>query len=67
MRITEKEHKKLKKAIAEKATKSQTISKKIKENTTVPAWFNQENETETPSENDREAFDELDKILQELV
>lgn len=67
MRITEKEHKKLKKAIAEKATKSQTISKKIKENTTVPAWFNQENETETPTENDREAFDELDKILQELV
>ena len=67
MRITEKEHKKLKKAIAEKATKSQTISKKIKENTTVPAWFNQENETETPTETDREAFDELDKILQELV
>ena len=67
MRITEKEHKKLKKAIAEKATKSQTISKKIKENTTVPAWFNQEKETETPTETDREAFDELDKILQELV
>lgn len=67
MKITEKEHKKLKKAIAEKTTKSQTTAKKIKENTSVPAWFNQEKETETPTETDREAFDELDKILQELV
>lgn len=68
MRITEKEHKKLKKIISEKSTKNQSETKKPnKTSTAVPAWFDQEKDTIAPTDTDREAFDELDKILEELV
>ena len=66
MRITEKEHKKIKKKLAETSTKTQT-TKKLKQTSDIPAWFDKEKETVEPTETDREAFDELDKILQELV
>lgn len=66
MRITEKEHKKIKKKLAETSTKAPT-TKKLKQTSDIPAWFDKEKETVEPTETDREAFDELDKILQELV
>lgn len=66
MRITEKEHKKIKKKLAETSTKT-TTTKKPKQTSDIPAWFDKEKETVEPTETDREAFDELDKILQELV
>ena len=66
MRITEKEHKKIKKKLAETSTKTPT-TKKLKQTSDIPAWFDKEKETVEPTETDREAFDELDKILQELV
>ena len=31
------------------------------------SWFDSENKTETPNDQEKEAFDELDKILKELV
>ena len=65
MRITEKEHKKLKKIVTEKNIKQP--SKKTKQEAKVPAWFDKEKETELPTESDQAAFDELDKILEELV
>lgn len=66
MRSTEKEHKKLKKKLSEN---KQTAPRKTKTKTenSVPAWFDKEQNAETPSETDRVAFDELDKILEELV
>ncbi len=68
MRITEKEHKKLKKILEEKQTKPATTPKKPKQvENNVPAWFDKENTTEELTSNDQEAFDELDKILEELV
>ena len=42
-------------------------SKKPKQEAKVPAWFDKEKETELPTESDQAAFDELDKILEELV
>lgn len=68
MRITEKEHKKLKKILEEKQTKPTATPKKPKQvENNVPAWFDKENTTEELTDNDQEAFDELDKILEELV
>lgn len=68
MRITEKEHKKIKKILEEKQTKPATTPKKPKQvENNVPAWFDKENTTEELTSNDQEAFDELDKILEELV
>lgn len=64
MRSTEKEHKKLKKKLSD--TK-QATPRKTKTENSVPAWFDKEQNSETPSESEREAFDELDKILEELV
>ncbi len=64
MRSTEKEHKKLKKKLSD--IKPATPRKTKTENS-VPAWFDKEQNAETPSESEREAFDELDKILEELV
>ena len=68
MKVTEKEHKKIKRWIEEKEKKVATTPKKqktLEEN--VPIWFDKENKTEELTGNDQEAFDELDKILQELV
>lgn len=65
MRITEKEHKKVKRLIENSKTKQQS-AKKTKEQH-VPAWFDKEKQTEAPTDTDREVFDELDKILEELV
>ena len=44
-----------------------SATKKLKQTSDIPAWFDKEKETVEPTETDREAFDELDKILQELV
>ncbi len=57
MKITEKEHKKLKKIVKPK-------EKVIKEDKSIPAWFNKEQELEKINESEKE---ELDKILEELV
>ena len=66
MRITEKEHKKLKRLVSEKKEK-RVSTKQNKPEVDVPAWFDSENKTETPNDQEKEAFDELDKILKELV
>lgn len=66
MRITEKEHKKIKKMMTSKNIKSQT-KKVSSERKDVPIWFDSELKNEEPTENEKEAFDELDKILEELV
>ena len=57
MKITEKEHKKLKKIVKPK-------EKIIKEDKNIPAWFNKEQDVEAIEEKEKE---ELDKILEELV
>ena len=60
MKITEKEHKKMKKIIGKETTK-RTSSKKIEQ---LPAWFDKNLDKTTPSDEEQ---DELDRILQELV
>ncbi len=60
MKITEKEHKKMKKIIG-KETPKRTSSKKIEQ---LPAWFDKDLDKTTPSDEEQ---DELDRILQELV
>lgn len=60
MRITEKEHKKMKKMIEAKKKKKTPLQKS--EN--LPAWFNKELEKEQTSEEESE---ELEKILKELA
>ena len=57
MRVTEKEHKKMKKIIKPK-------EEKTTKNENIPAWFNKENNIEKTSKEDEE---ELDKILNELI
>ena len=57
MKITEKEHKKFKKVAGKKNTK-------VKEEKSLPAWFNKEQEIE---EINKEEQEELDNILKELV
>lgn len=63
MRITEKEHKKIKKMIKPKET-AKTKAEKLDSNKNVPAWFNKEQEVEEATS---EEIEELDKILNELV
>lgn len=60
MKITEKEHKKMKKIIG-KETPKRTNSKKVEQ---LPAWFDKDLDKTTPSDEEQ---DELDRILQELV
>ena len=60
MKITEKEHKKMKKIIG-KETSKRTSSKKVEQ---LPAWFDKDLDKTTPSDEEQ---DELDRILQELV
>ena len=63
MKITEKEHKKIKKMMEQ--TQNRATIKKPKEfSKEVPIWFNQNLESKEPTENDIEEFD---KILEELV
>ena len=59
MKITEKEHKKLKKIINKEEPK-----KKINKEETLPAWFNKELDRQEPT---KEEKDELNKILEELI
>ena len=63
MKLTEKEHKKLKKIIKpnEKKVSSNT---KVHNNQELPVWFNKNNEVSDTTEEDVE---ELDKIINELV
>ena len=63
MKLTEKEHKKLKKIIKpnEKKVSSNT---KVHNNQELPVWFNKDNEVSDTTEEDVE---ELDKIINELV
>ncbi len=60
MKITEKEHKKMKKIIG-KETPKRTSSKRVEQ---LPAWFDKDLDKTTPSDEEQ---DELDRILQELV
>ena len=60
MKITEKEHKKMKRIIG-KETPQKTNSKQKEQ---LPAWFDKDLDKNTPSDEEQ---DELDKILQELV
>ena len=57
MKITEKEHKKLKKIVKPK-------EKTVKEDKNIPAWFNKKQDV---LEINNEEKEELDKILEELV
>lgn len=63
MRITEKEHKKMKKMIKPKDSTKPKIEKNDS-NKNIPAWFNKEQEV---LETTKEEVEELDKILNELV
>lgn len=60
MKITEKEHKKMKRIINKETPKK--VNSKQKEQ--LPAWFDKDLDKNTPSDEEQ---DELDKILQELV
>ena len=72
MRITEKEHKKMKKLFDEKkkpsspTTRKQSIPEKA-----VPAWFNQNPENATLTQSEQQEMDktleEMNKVLSELV
>jgi len=72
MRITEKEHKKMKKLVEDKKKPTATTTKKQPTNeAVVPAWFNQNlNElepTNTEQEEMDKVLDEMNKVLEELV
>ncbi len=60
MRITEKEHKKMKKMIS----KEKTYPKNTSQKEVLPAWFNKELDKKEPTP---EEMDELNKIIEELV
>lgn len=62
MKITEKEHKKMKKMVQNKKTTK--IKEKTNNKESLPAWFDQNLESKIPTEEEKE---ELDKILKELV
>ena len=62
MKITEKEHKKLKKIVTKK---NKVVKKKDDSNdNNIPAWFDKETNVE---ETTKEESEELDKILKELI
>ena len=63
MRITEKEHKKMKKLVDKKSTTTKKQPKKQEEQS-LPGWFNQEQEVKEMTKEDSE---EIDKILNELI
>lgn len=60
MRITEKEHKKLKRMVG----KEQSTKQVVKKEAPLPAWFHKNQEVEETSKEEQE---ELDKMLRELV
>ncbi len=62
MKITEKEHKKLKKLIESKNQKEKNIS--TKKDTKLPLWFNKEIEKDEITKEEQE---EMDKLLADLV
>ena len=62
MKITEKEHKKLKKMV--QSTNKDKPSHKSSTEKAVPVWFNKEQEIKETSD---EEVEELDKILNELI
>lgn len=59
MRITEKEHKKMRKIIHKEKSPKANNTKEI-----LPAWFNKELDKKEPTQEEK---DELDRILEELV
>lgn len=59
MKITEKEHKKMRKIIHKEKSPKKANTKEI-----LPAWFNKELDKKEPT---KEEKDELDRILEELV
>ena len=61
MKITEKEHKKLRRMAKPKTKKE---AKPVKNEKNIPAWFNKEQDI---VETTREEVEELDKILTELI
>lgn len=63
MRITEKEHKKMKKLVIRDKTVTQKTNK-TKQTSDVPAWFDKELNKEEISQEESE---EMEKLLQELV
>lgn len=63
MKITEKEHKKMKKLIKPKETTSKR-KEKVNTDSSEPAWFNKEQDVLETTEEDAEEFD---KILNELI
>ena len=72
MRITEKEHKKMKKLVEDKKKPTTTTTKKqTTQEAVVPAWFNQNlNELEPTNAEQEEmdkVLDEMNKVLEELV
>lgn len=60
MKITEKEHKKMRKMMGKDTSKKVVSAKKEQ----LPAWFDKDLEKNVPTEEEK---DELDRILQELV
>jgi len=67
MRVTEKEHKKLKKQFDAKTTK-QVISKpKVERQETLPDWFNKELKNQEMTEEDKQELDELLSSIDEEI
>jgi len=64
MRITEKEHKKLRKLIKPKETISKSKIIKTNDQQNIPIWFNKEQDLEATTQ---EEIEELDRILNDLV
>ena len=71
MRITEKEHKKMKKLVEDKKKPKETTRKQTpQQEASIPAWFNQnldEEATNNETEEMDKVLDEMNKVLEELV
>jgi len=67
MRVTEKEHKKLKKQFDAKNTKQVTVKPKVERKETLPDWFNKELKNQEMSEDDKQELDELLSSIDEGI
>ncbi len=67
MRVTEKEHKKLKKQFESKGTKQVITKQKVERSETLPDWFNKELKNQEMTEDDKQELDELLSSIDEEI
>ena len=67
MRVTEKEHKKLKKQFDNKNTKQVVSKPKVERQETLPDWFNKELKNQEMTEDDKQELDELLSSIDEEI